>query len=122
MLSYWFPTPLAAWVPLVLAIGFVLLAVIAVVVTLARRREEPDANRIAAFYGVGLGLAAVTEFMMYLKVAFGWSLATAWAISTGFVTFIVVVAAAIAILAIIVAVLMQFREENTYRETHGYAH
>lgn len=121
MLSYWFPTPLAAWVPLVFAIGFVLLAVIAVVVTLARRREEPDANRIAAFYGVGLGLAAVTEFMMYLEVAFGWSLATVWAISTGFVTFIAVIAAAIAILAIIVAVLMQFQEENTYRVTHGYA-
>jgi hypothetical protein len=122
MLSYWFPTPLAAWVPLVLAIGFVLLAVIAVVVTLARRREEPDANRIAAFYGVGLGLAAITEFMMYLETAFGWSLATAWAMSAGLVTFIAVVAVAIAILAIVVAVLMQFREENTYRETHGYAH
>lgn len=121
MLSYWFPTPLASWVPLVFAIGFALLAVIAVVATLARRREEPDATRIAAFYGIGLGLAAITEFMMYLEVAFGWSLATAWAMSAGFVTFIAVVAVVIAVLAIIVAVLMQFREENDYRMTHGYA-
>lgn len=121
MLSYWFPTPLAAWVPLVLAIGFGLLAVIAVVVTLARRREEPDANRIAAFYGVGLGLAAVTELMMYLEVQFGWSLATAWAISAGFVTFLAVAAVAVAVLAVIIAVLMQFQEESTYRTSHGIA-
>lgn len=121
MLSYWFPTPLAAWVPLVFAIGFALLAVIAVVATLARRREEPDANRIAAFYGIGLGLAAITEFMMYLEVQFGWSLATAWAMSTGLVTFFAVVAVAIAVLAIVIAVMMQFQEESSYRATHGIA-
>lgn len=122
MLSYWFPTPLAAWIPLVLAIGFALLAVIAVVATLARRKEEPDAAPIAAFYGIGLGLAALTELMMYLDVAFGWSLATAFALSTGAVTFLAVAAVVVAIGAIILAVSMQVREESSYRTTHGYAH
>jgi hypothetical protein len=117
MLSYWFPTPLVAWIPLALAIGFALLAVIAVVATLARRKEEPDAAPIAAFYGIGLGLAALTELMMYLAVAFGW-----FALSTGAVTFLAVAAVVVAIGAIILAVGMQIREESDYRTTHGYAH
>jgi hypothetical protein len=121
MLSYWFATPLAAWVPLVLAIGFALLGVIAVVATVARRREETDANGIAALYGVGFGLAALTELMMYLDVQFGWSLATAWAISTGVVTFFAVAAVVVAVLAIVIAVAMQFREEGNYRAAHMIA-
>lgn len=121
MLSYWFPTPLAAWVPLVFTIGFALLAVIAVFATLARQREERDAGLIAALYGTGFGLAAVTELMMYLEVQFGWSLATAWAMTTGWVTFFAVVAVAIAVLAIVAAVIMQFQEEGSYRTAHAHA-
>ncbi len=105
-----------------LAIGFALLAVIAVVATLARRKEEPDAAPIAAFYGIGLGLVAVTELMMYLDVAFGWSLATVFAISTSVATFLAVAAAAVAIIALVIAVGMQIQEESSYRNTHGFAH
>lgn len=122
MLSYWFPTPLSFWWPLSLTIVFAVLAVIAVGVTLARREEEPDASAIAVFYGIGLGLAALTEFMMFLDAAFGWSLATAFTISASVVTFAAVVVAAVAILAIIIAIGMQFQEENTYRSTHRLAH
>lgn len=120
MVSYWFPTPLAAWVPLVLAIGFALLAVIAVVATLARRQEETDAPLIAVFYGTGLGLAAVSEVLMYLDVAFGWSLATTLAISASFATFFAVIAAVITVGAIIIALAMQFQEERSYRTAHAH--
>lgn len=122
MLSYWFPTPLAAWVPLVLAIAFALLAVIAVVATLARQTEERDANAIATFYAVGFGLAAVSELLVYLEVAFGWSLATFFAITADLAPFIAIGAAVVAVVAILAAVIMQFREEGAYRATHGYAH
>src|SRR5690242_19851014 len=100
MLSYWFATPVAAWVPLVCAIGFALLAVIVVVATLARRSEERDASAIATLYGFGFGMAALSELLMYLDVAFGWSLATFFAISVGVATFIAIAAAVIAGLAI----------------------
>lgn len=122
MLSYWFATPLAAWVPLVFAIGFALLAVIAVVATLARQTKERDATAIATMYGFGFGVAAISELLMYLDVAFGWSLATFFAISVGVATFIAIAAAAVAILAIVIAVFMQFREEGAYRATHAMAH
>lgn len=121
MLSYWFPAPVAEWLPLTLAIGFAILAIVAVVGTLARRHEERDANRIAALYGVGLGLVAVTEFMMYLDVAFGWSLAAAWAMTEGFVIFLAIAVAVIAVVAIVAAVAMQIQEEGEYRSTRGYA-
>ncbi len=121
MLSYWFPTPVAAWLPLTLAIGFALLAVFAVVMTLARRQEERDANRIAALYGIGLGLVAVSEFMMYIDVAFGASLATLFAMSTGVVIFFAIAAAVIAVGALAVAVTLQFREEGAYRTSHSLA-
>jgi hypothetical protein len=121
MLSYWF-TGVAPWVPLMLAIVFAVLAVIAVVATLARRQEEQDANLIATLYGVGLGIAAVSELMMYLDVAFGWSLAVAWSMAAGLVAFFAIMAVIIAVVAIIAAVAMQYREENAYNSTHGLAH
>jgi hypothetical protein len=122
MLSYWFATPLSYWWPLSLAIGFALVGVVAIVLTLARRAEEPYVNTIATLYGVGFGLAAISEFMMYLDVAFGWSLATAFTVASGVVVFFVVAAMVIAVLAIGAAVVMQYREEGTYRATHGLAH
>lgn len=123
MLSYWFSAPLSFWWPLAFAIGFALLAVVAVYLTLRRREEEPDANRIAALYGVGFGLAALTEFMMYLDTAFGWSLAAAFTMSSGVITVLVIAAVAIALVAIGVAVLTQRREEGSFRiaHAHGYA-
>ena len=122
MLSYWFPAPISYWWTLLFAVGFAVIAVIAVYATLRRREEEPDANTIAALYGIGFGLAAVSEFMMYLDVAFGLSLATAFTMATGFVTFFVIAALVVAVLAIGAAAVMQFREEGSYRATHGYAH
>lgn len=122
MLSYWLPTPLSMWWPLGFAIALAILAVIAVFVTLARRREEQDAPLIATLYGVGLGLAAVTEFMMFLDIAYKWSLAATFAMSASAVTFFAVVAAVVAVIALIIALALQFREESTYRSTHGYAH
>jgi hypothetical protein len=122
MLSYWFATPLSYWWPLSLAIGFALVGVVAIVLTLARRAEEPYVNTIATLYGVGFGLAAISEFMMYLDVAFGWSLATAFTMASGVVVFFVVAAMVIAVLAIGGAMVMQYREEGAYRATHGLAH
>ncbi len=120
MLSFWFAS-VEPWVPLTFAIGFALLAVIAVVATLARRREEQDANLIATLYGVGFGLAAISEFMMWLDVAYGVSLAVAWSMAASLVTFFAVVAVIVAVGAIIAAVALQFREEGQYRSTHGIA-
>lgn len=122
MLSYWFSAPLSYWWPLLLAIGFAIVAVVAVYVTLARRAEERDATRIAALYGVGFGLVALTEFMMYLDVAFKWSLAAAFSMSAGLVTVFAIAAIAVAVIAIALAVAMQYREEGSYRATHRYAH
>lgn len=122
MLSYWFSAPLSYWWPLLLAIGFAALAVVAVYTTLARRAKEPDATRIATLYGVGFGLVALTEFMMYLDVAFGWSLAAAFSMATGLVTILAIAAIAIAVVAIAMAVVMQYREEGSYRAAHRYAH
>lgn len=121
MLSYWFAAPLSFWWPLTLAIGFALIAAFAVSLTLARRREEPRANTIATLYGLGFGLVAVTEFMMYLDVAFGWSLATAFAITVGVVNFFAIAAVVIAVIAIGAAALMQFSEESAYRTAHSVA-
>ena len=121
MLSYWFSAPLSYWWPLLLTIGFLVVGAIIVYETLTRRRQEPDAGRIAALYGVGFGLAALTEFMMYLDVAFGWSLASAFAMSAGFVTIVAVIAIVVAVLAIVIAVAMQVREEGSYRTAHRYA-
>src|SRR6516225_4157309 len=102
MLSYWLPTPLEAWVPLVLAIVFALAAAVAIVATVARRTEERDANGIALLYGLGFGLVSVSELLMYLDVAFGWSLATFFAISARVATNFAIVAAMVAGLAIII--------------------
>ncbi|HEU5345770.1 MAG TPA: hypothetical protein VFU60_15595 [Ktedonobacterales bacterium] len=122
MLSYWFATPMSYWWPLSLAVGFALLGVVVVFLTLARRTEEPYVNTIATLYGVGFGLAAISEFMMYLDIAFSWSLATTFAMATGAITFFVVAAIVIAVLAIGAAVIMQYREEGSYRATHRLAH
>ncbi|HEX2348976.1 MAG TPA: hypothetical protein VHI51_11135 [Ktedonobacterales bacterium] len=122
MLSYWFATPLSYWWPLSLAVGFALVGVIVVTLTLARRAEEPYVNTIATLYGVGFGLAAISEFMMYLGIAFGWSLASAFAMTTGVVTFFALAAVVVVVLAIGAAVIMQYREEGSYRATHRLAH
>lgn len=122
MLSYWFSAPVSYWWPLTFAIGFALLGVVAVYLTLRRREEEPDATRIAALYGVGFGLAALTEFMMYLDAAFGWSLATAFALSGGVVTIFAIAAIAIALIAIGVAALAQRREESSFRVAHAHGY
>jgi drug/metabolite transporter (DMT)-like permease len=122
MLSYWFPAPVSLWWPLAFAIGFAALAIFAFYATRARRAEEPDSNTIATLYVVGLGLAAVSELLMFLDLAFGWSLATAFTLSAGVVTTFAVVAIVVAVLAIGIAVVMQVREEGTYRAGHGYAH
>lgn len=121
MLSYWFPATVSYWWPLLFTIGFALIGVIAVFATLTRQTEERDASAIATLYGVGFGLAAITEFMMYLDVAFKLSLATAWALSAGVVTFFAVAAVVVAVLAIGTAAVMQYREEGSYRAAHAPA-
>lgn len=121
MLSYWFSAPLSYWWPLLLAIGFVILGAVVVYETLTRRKEERDATRIATLYGVGFGLAALTEFMMYLDIAFGWSLASVFAMSTAVVTGFAIAAIVVAVLAIGIAVALQVREEGAYRSAHRYA-
>jgi hypothetical protein len=118
MISYWLPTSLTFWVPLVFAITFGIAAVVAVALTLARRTEERDASAIAMAYGVGFGLVAVSEFLMYLDLAFGWSLAAAFTMASGLVTFFAVAAVIVAVLAIATAVLAQLNEERDYRQAH----
>lgn len=121
MLSYWFSQPVSYWWPLLFTIGFAVVGVIAVYATLARREEEPDATRIATLYGVGFGLAALTELMMYLDIAFGWSLATLFSMSVAVVNIFAIAAVVVALLAIGGAVVLQFREESTYRTAHAVA-
>lgn len=122
MLTFWLPAPVAAWLPLTLAIVLAVGAGVAIYATLARRREEPDARGIATLYGVGLGLVAVSEFMMWLDVARGWSLASVWSIATGWVTFFAIAAAVIVVLSLIVAVTVQTNEEREYRAEHAVIH
>lgn len=118
MLTYWFPAPLSFWWPLAFTIIFAVAGVFAVYAALARRAEEPDAGLVALLYGIGFGLLAVTEFMMYLDVVFGWSLAAAFAMSTGIVTFFAIATAVIVVLALAAAAAIQYREEHTYRVMH----
>jgi hypothetical protein len=118
MLSYWFPAPVSFWWPLAFTIIFAAAGVFAVYAALARRAEEPDAALIALLYGIGFGLIAVTEFMMYLDVAFGVSLAAAFAMSTGIVTFFAIAAAVVAVLALVAGGALQYREERSYRVMH----
>ncbi|HEX8731972.1 MAG TPA: hypothetical protein VF725_07905 [Ktedonobacterales bacterium] len=121
MLSYWLAAPLSFWWPLAFAVGFALIAVIAVGATMARSAEEPQAGTIATLYGVGFGLAAVSEFMMFLDLAFGLSLAAAFTMSAGVVTFFAVAAIVIAAFAVAIAALMQISEEGSYRASHRLA-
>ncbi len=118
MLTFWFPAPVSYWWPLAFTAVFGIAAIIAVFATLARRAEERDAVTIATLYGVGLGLVAVSEFMQYLDIAFSVSLATAFSMATGLLTFIAIAAAVIAVAAIVVAVVLQFQEERGYRLAH----
>lgn len=118
MLSYWFPTPVSFWWPLALAAVFAIAAVVVAYVTMARRAEEQDAGSISLLYALGLGLVAVSEFVMYLDVAFGWSLASAWALSADVVNFFAVAVAVVAVAAIGIAGALQFQEERSYRLTH----
>ena len=121
MLSYWLATPLSFWWPLAFSIAFAVIAVIAIGVTMARRAEEPRAGTIATLYGVGFGLAAVSEFLMFLDLAFGLSLAAAFSMATGVVTFFAVAAVVIAVLAIATALFLQVGEESAYRASHSLA-
>jgi hypothetical protein len=118
MFTYWFPAPVSFWWPLAFAIVFALAAVVAVNMTLVRREEERDAGTIASLYGIGFGLIAVTEFMMFLDVAFGWSLATIWALTTSVVSFFAIAAVVIAVIALGAAVTLQMQEERGYRQLH----
>lgn len=118
MFTYWFAAPVSFWWPLALTIVFALAAVVAVNVTLARREEERDAGTIASLYGIGFGLIAVTEFMMYLDVAYGWSLATIWALTVGVVNFFAIAAVVVAVIAIGAAVALQLQEERGYHRMH----
>lgn len=120
MLSFWF-TSISFWWPLAFAIAFAIIAVIAVVATIARRAEEPRAGTIATLYGVGFGLAALSEFLMFLDLAYGLSLATAFSMTLGVVTFFAIAAVVIAVLAVGAAVLMQVSEEGAYRASHTLA-
>ncbi len=118
MLSYWFPPPVSFWWPLAFAIVFAIGAVVAVFATLARRAEERNASGIATLYGVGFGLAAVSELVMYLEFANIWSLATALALTTAAMNAIMIVAAVIAVVAVIAGVTLQVREERGYQVAH----
>ncbi|HEX8731138.1 MAG TPA: hypothetical protein VF725_03660 [Ktedonobacterales bacterium] len=103
------------------AIAFAGLAVFAVGMTLARRTEEPLAGTIATFYGVGFGLAAVSEFMMFMDLAFKVSLAAALAMSASLVNVFAVAAVIVAVSAVGIAVTVQFDEEGVYRAAHRLA-
>jgi hypothetical protein len=119
MLTYWFPAPVSFGWALAFAVAFAFAAVFAVFATLARRDEERDNVTIAALYGVGLGLVAISEFMQYLDIVFGWSLAAAFSMSTGLLTFIAITAAMFAVMAIVTAVVLQIQEESSYRLAHS---
>jgi hypothetical protein len=56
--------------------------------------------------------------MQCLDIAFGWSLAAAFSMSTGLVTFFAVVAVVAAVVATITAAALQSQEEHGYRLAH----
>lgn len=118
MLTYWFPAPVSFWWPLAFTIIFAAAGIVAVSVTLARREREFDASTIAMLYGIGFGVIAVSELLMYLDTAFGWSLAAVLSLSTVIVTVFVIVAALIAVVSLAGAVAIQRREERVYRMFH----
>ncbi len=118
MLTYWFPAPVSFWWPLAFTIIFAVAGVVAVFATLARRAQEFDASTIALLYGIGFGVIAVSEFLMYLGIALGWSLPTVFGFSTVFAPVLVIVAALIAVASLVGAVAIQWREERIYRMFH----
>ncbi len=122
MFTYWFPTPLSFWWPLGFAIGFAVLAVLAVSATWVRQEQERDANLIALLYGAGFGVVAVSEFLMYLYVVYGWSLAPILGITSAVLPYFVVAAMVVAILAVGLAVWMQIQEESGYQAARRTAH
>ncbi len=118
MLTYWFPAPVSEWWSLAFAIAFAVAAVVAVFATLARRAEERNAGAIATLYGVGFGLAAVSELVMYLDLANIWSLASALALTAATMNVIMIAAAVIAVAALIVGATLQVRQERGYQLAH----
>ena len=63
-------------------------------------------------------MVAVGELMQYLDIVFGWSVAAAFSMSTGLVTFIAVVAVVAAVVAALTAAALQSQEERGYRLAH----
>ncbi len=121
MLSFWIPGMEPAWLMALFAAGFAVAAVIASVAALSRRAEEPDAATVALLYGSGLGILAVSELVAMADVAWGWSLAAFFGVTGTAVTVIAAVVTGVAILFILAAVAIEFREEQVYRQ-HQHAH
>jgi hypothetical protein len=118
MITYWFSAPVASWWPLAFAIAFAVVAVALVLATIVRRTMERDVLTVALLYGVSFGMVAVSEFLRYLDLAFGWSLGKAFAMSPDLATFTAIAAAVFAGVAIVVALGIQFLEERSYRHMH----
>lgn len=118
MLTYWFPEPVSFWWPLAFAIIFAVVGIVAVFATLARREREFDASTIALLYGIGFGVIAVSEFLMFLGAAFHWSLPTVFSFSGVIATALVILAALIALVSLAGAMAIQRREERVYRMFH----
>jgi hypothetical protein len=121
MLSFWIPGIEPAWLMALFATGFAVAGVIASVAALSRRTEEPDAAIAALLYGSGLGILAVSELVSMADVAWGWSLAAFFGVAGTAVTVVAAVATGVAILFIVAAVAIEFREEQVYRQ-HQHAH
>ena len=118
MITYWFSAPVSPWWPLAFALAFAVIAVAFVLATIARRTEERDVITVALLYGIGFGMVAVSEFLRYLDLAFGWSLGKAFAMSTDLANFVAIAASLFAVVAIGVALGIQYQEERSYRHMH----
>jgi hypothetical protein len=121
MLSFWIPSAEPAWLMGLFAAGFAVLGVIAYFGALTRRAQEPDASAVASLYATGLGILAVSEVVSMVDVAWGWSLAAFFGITGTAVTVVAAIVTGVAILCILAAVVIELREEQTYRQ-HEHAH
>jgi hypothetical protein len=97
------------------AAGFVVLGIVSSAAALSRRVQEIDAPTVALLYGVGFAILAVSELVNLAEAAWGWSLASAFGVAGTGATVLAAVVTGGAVLLILVAALIELREERVYR-------
>jgi hypothetical protein len=121
MLSFWLPGVEPAWMSALFAVGFALVGLLAFYAARTRRAQEPDAVTAATLYAAGFGTLALSEVLAMAATAWGWSLAALFGITGGAVTVVAIIVTAVAGAAILLAAIIELREEQIYRAQHAPA-